>query len=167
MMSVMDKENIIIENRRRLGDISAVYDPITGEGSTSIERERIEIEGFPITEMKLPASMLDDESVARLIAGGAERYLREVKGVEANDKNIISLWLEFCLKRIKHDFEYWARTMTTIADKGKGRIPWTTPWLFSGSWDIGGPSAEAGPSVWSGSSSHCLRCAWDCCFSGT
>ena len=120
-MSVMDKENIIIENRRRLGDISAVYDPITGEGSTSIDREGIEIEGFPITEMKLPASMLDDESVARLIAGGAERYLREVKSMEANDKNIISLWLEFCLKRIKHDFEYWARTMTTIADKGKGR----------------------------------------------
>ena len=60
MNSVMEKENIIIENRRRLGDISAVYDPITGEGSASIERERIEIEGFPITEMKLPASMLDD-----------------------------------------------------------------------------------------------------------
>ena len=121
MNNVMDKENIIIENRRRLGDISAVYDPITGEGSTSIDREGIEIEGFPITEMKLPASMLDDEFVARLITGGAERYLREVKGMEASDKNIISLWLEFCLKRIKHDFEYWARTMTTIADKGKGR----------------------------------------------
>ena len=115
-MSVMDKENIIIENRRRLGDISAVYDPITGEGSTSIERCCTHICGFPIEDLYLPATMCKEELVVQLAALGAEGYLLETTGAEPESRDIVKLWLKFCLLRIKHDFEYWARTMTTIFD---------------------------------------------------
>ena len=117
----MEKEEIIKENIKRLGEISAVYNPITGEGSTSVARQWTTFEGFPIENINLPTTMLKDERVQQLSALGAERYITEVMSTEANDRNIIRLWLEFCLKRIHHDFEYWARTMTTIADKGKGR----------------------------------------------
>ena len=117
----MEKEEIIKENIKRLGEISAVYNPITGEGSTSVARQWTTFEGFPVENINLPTTMLKDERVQQLSALGAERYIMEVMGMEANDRNIIRLWLEFCLKRIQHDFEYWARTMTTIADKGKGR----------------------------------------------
>lgn len=117
----MEKEKIIAENIRRLGEISAVYNPITGEGSTSVARQCIDIEGFPIEQLYLPETMCDDPKVRLLSTMGAEKYLREELGVEPVNSNIIKLWLEFCRIRIRHDFEYWARTMTTIADKGKGR----------------------------------------------
>ncbi len=117
----MDKELMIEENIRRLGEISAVYNPITGEGSTSVKRRWIDIEGFPITHMNLPEQMCCTQQVEQLAEMGAGCYLRNVKGLEDSNSNIIRLWLEFCLIRIRHDFEYWARTMTTIADKGKGR----------------------------------------------
>lgn len=117
----MDKEFIIKENLRRLGEISAVYNPITGEGSTSIERQWTEFKGFPIERINLPVTMLADGQVQQISSMGAERYLVDIMGLEASDRNIVKLWLEFCLERIRHDFEYWARTMTTIADKGKGR----------------------------------------------
>ena len=117
----MTKEQIIKENIRRLGDISAVYNPITGEGSTSVGRQWTTFEGFPIENINLPVSMLDDETITTLSQLGANGYIRQVTGKEPSDRNIIQLWLQFCLKRIHHDFEYWARTMTTISDKGKGR----------------------------------------------
>ena len=117
----MRKEDIIKENIRRLGEISAVYNPITGEGSTSVPRQWVAFKGFPIENIHLPATMLNDEQIQKLSALGAERYITDIMGMRVNDRNIIRLWLEFCLKRIHHDFEYWARTMTTIADKGKGR----------------------------------------------
>ena len=117
----MDIEKAIIENEQRLREISAVYNPITGEGSTSIERRWTHIEGFPAEKLNLPLTMLGDEQIINLAALGARGYIEQISGKEANDREIIKLWLQFCLKRIEHDFEYWARTMTTIADKGKGR----------------------------------------------
>ena len=117
----MKKEEIIIENKKRLKEISAVYNPITGEGSTSIPRSWANISGFPIEKIYLPTTMLAEEFVQQLQEHGAEGYLREVENTTPSNRDIIKLWLRFCLLRIKHDFEYWARTMTTIADKGKGR----------------------------------------------
>ena len=117
----MKKEEIIEENKRRLKEISAVYNPITGEGSTSVPRQEVTIAGFPIEKLYLPATMAGDEFVNQLQRYGAEGYLRDIQGKEPDSRNVIKLWLRFCLLRIEHDFEYWARTMTTISDKGKGR----------------------------------------------
>ena len=117
----MNNRTIIEENNRRLGEISAVYNPITGEGSTSVAREKVKVEGFPITTLHLPLSMSRTQLIEELSSLGVAGYLRRIKNVEANDHNIIRLWLDFCLERIRHDFEYWARSMTIISDKGKGR----------------------------------------------
>lgn len=117
----MKKEEIIEENKRRLKEISAVYNPITGEGSTSVPRQEVTIKGFPIEKLYLPATMAGEEFVNQLQRNGAEGYLRDIQGKEPDSRSIIKLWLRFCLLRIEHDFEYWARTMTTISDKGKGR----------------------------------------------
>ncbi len=117
----MEKEKIIEKNRERLRKISAVYNPITGEGSTSVPRLLTNIEGFPIENLNLPSSMQDEILVKQLVELGAAGYLREITQQEPNSRNIIRLWLNFCLLRARHDFEYWARSMTTISDKGKGR----------------------------------------------
>lgn len=122
----VNTDKTIKENIKRLGAISAVYNPITGEGSTAIPRKKIHIEGFPLQEIYIPTTMLKEESINKLVDLGANQYIEEKQGHSATNKNIVSLWLEFCLTRIKHDFEYWARSMTTISDKGKGRdIPFT------------------------------------------
>ena len=97
-------------------EISAVYNPITGEGSTSVPRYEVNITGFPIEKMYLPVTMGDEEFVQQLQEHGAEGYLREVEHTTPGNRDIIRLWLRFCLLRIRHDFEYWARTMTTISD---------------------------------------------------
>lgn len=117
----MDKEKVIEKNRERLREISAVYNPITGEGSTSVPRHWITIEGFPIENINLPTSMYDEPLLQQLAELGVTRYLREIAQQEPNNRNVVNLWLKFCLLRIRHDFEYWARSMTTISDKGKGR----------------------------------------------
>ena len=57
----MEKEDIIKENIRRLGEISAVYNPVTGEGSTSVVRQWTTFVGFPVERINLPATMLSDE----------------------------------------------------------------------------------------------------------
>jgi hypothetical protein len=122
----MDKEEIISANVGRLKQNSAPYNPVTGEGSTSIGREWVEIEGFPLTRMNLPCGMLQVESVARLVEKGAEAFLAERGNKAPGHRDIIALWLEFCRERIKYDFEYWAKTMAVISDKGRGRdIPFT------------------------------------------
>ena len=117
----MDKEKVIEKNRERLREISAVYNPITGEGSTSVPRHWATIEGFPIENINLPTSMYDEPLLQQLAELGVTRYLREIAQQEPNNRNVVNLWLKFCLLRIRHDFEYWARSMTTISDKGKGR----------------------------------------------
>ena len=117
----MNREKIIETNKERLRAISAVYNPITGKGSTSVPRAWTSIEGFPLEKMNLPASMYNEEFVQQLTELGATGYLRQVMKCETSSRNLIKLWLNFCLTRIRHDFEYWARSMTTISDKGKGR----------------------------------------------
>ena len=63
----MEKEEIIKENIKRLGEISAVYNPITGEGSTSVARQWTTFEGFPVENINLPTTMLKDERVQQCI----------------------------------------------------------------------------------------------------
>lgn len=121
----MKKEHIIAENKRRIAAIRAPYNPISGEGSTSIERHPVEIEDFPLRKIYLPQTMIHDPQVSSLIANGAKGYLK-ILGGTACERDILALWVEFCRKRLAHDFEYWARSTATISDKGKGRdIPFT------------------------------------------
>ncbi|MBR2301672.1 MAG: hypothetical protein IKA41_06955, partial [Bacteroidaceae bacterium] len=117
----MDKNEIIKLNMARLKEISAPYNPITGEGSTSIARNWIEVEDFPIDRINIPTTMLSEELVVKLIEKGAKGTLHDINGKEVGQKELIALWLEFCRIRIRHDFEYWAKSMAIISDKGKGR----------------------------------------------
>lgn len=121
----MNKTEIINENIRRIEAINSPYNPISGEGSTSIQRCCVEIEDFPLKKIYLPHTMVEDENIATLIENGAKGYLQKVGRTDDN-RGILALWVEFCRKRLAHDFEYWARSTAIISDKGKGRdIPFT------------------------------------------
>ena len=120
-----ERESIIEENIRRITAIRVPYNPISGEGSISIARQEVEIEDFPLMKIYLPTTMMEDKEIKSLIADGAKGYLRKL-GRTADERDILTLWIEFCRKRLAHDFEYWARSTAIISDKGKGRdIPFT------------------------------------------
>ena len=117
----MDKEAIIKANIERIGKIQSAYNPITGEGSTSIPRTKIHIEGFPLKEIHLPSTMVGEKEITALIEKGAHGYLRSSGMDSPEERDILRLWISFCRTRIRHDFEYWARSCAVISDKGKGR----------------------------------------------
>lgn len=50
----MTVNEIVQKNRERLAIIRSPYNPITGEGSTSISRKKVYIKDCPIEEMYLP-----------------------------------------------------------------------------------------------------------------
>lgn len=123
---MIERDRIIEENIRRCAIISAPYNPITGEGSTSIPRTDVEIEGFPLEAMRLPTAMLAEKEVGELIKSGAMGYLRAMGNDNPQRRDILELWIRFCKKRLRYDFEYWAKSTAIISDKGKGRdIPFT------------------------------------------
>ena len=101
MTTNADVKKIIDGNCERLKRNSAVYNPVTGEGSTSLERRWVKIEGFPLTRMNLPVEMLSDRLVEELSQKGVHSFLEARGNKIVSHKNIITLWLEFCRKRIK------------------------------------------------------------------
>lgn len=117
----MEKERIITENVQRIEKLATPYNPVSGEGSTSIKRKKIRIEGFPLDTLYIPTQMLAENDVMELIECGANGYLQKhgISGIQ--ERNILELWIAFCRKRLRYDFEYWARSCATISEKGKGR----------------------------------------------
>ena len=92
---IQEREKIIEENIRRMAAIRAPYNPISGEGSTSIARTLVEIEDFPLKKMYLPTTMIEDKEIESLIANGAKGYLRKLGGT-TEERDILTLWIEFC-----------------------------------------------------------------------
>lgn len=117
----MEKQDIIAENKKRIAQQSKPYNPISGEGSTSIKRRKVHIAEFPLDAMYLPVDMLQDNSIMQLVEHGATGYLQRQGIDDIQERHILELWIGFCRKRLRYDFEYWARSCATISDKGKGR----------------------------------------------
>ena len=117
----MEKSEIIRQNLERIKKLSATYNPISGEGSTSIKREKVEIAEFPLKTIYLPYDMLQEKEIVKLMEKGATEYLRCNGLSNIGKKEILELWIKFCHKRLKYDFEYWAKSCAIISEKGKGR----------------------------------------------
>ena len=115
------KIEIINENRRRLHEINAPYNPITGEGSISTPRREVFIEGSPVPRMFLPVDFANTAFVRELpeigFRGFADKYL--LSGL--NDEVKMNIWLSFAAERIKFDFEFFAYTCLVIPMKGGGK----------------------------------------------
>lgn len=118
----MLKPNEIIKvNLERISIINAPYNPITGEGATSVKRLKVDIKDCPIPTLYLPDDFVKTGFVKKLIETGFNGYIQLFlkSGVTENLRN--ELWKEFCIERNKFDFEFWAYTCVTITEKGTGR----------------------------------------------
>ena len=122
---------ILKENAKRNAEKHAVFNPITGEGSTfASERVRVEISDFPMPVMYLPKEMMGVPMVRLLVKEKTiERFFdRHVapayakKGIhyeygEDEKQKIIE---QFVRIRIKHDYPFWAAFLVYIKNKGGG-----------------------------------------------
>ena len=111
-------------NRKRLAIIRQAYNPITGEGSTSIPREKVYIQDCPIPELWLPVDFIQTGFVQELIKTGFNGYIQLIlrKGVSEELRN--DLWTMFSKERIKYDYEFWAYVLALIeAKEGGADIP--------------------------------------------
>lgn len=113
-------ESIIRENRRRNEDLSAVFNPITGEGSV-MPRTLVTIRDFPLKRQWLPDSMLSNPLVQKIIAAGSLRkffYDTWHRAMTPDDREKVID--SFVRVRCRHDFPFWAATFVFIKNKGGG-----------------------------------------------
>ena len=115
---MLEINNILEENRRRNELINAPYNPVTGYGSTSIERESVFISGAPIEDMYLPVDFAKTPFVSMLSENGIEGFMDDLE-LDYTEENVEEVWRSFIRERIKFDFEYWAFTFIPIKAKGK------------------------------------------------
>lgn len=106
---------MIAENKRRLAEINAPYDPMTGEGSP-IPRTLVEIPDSPLPKMWLPNDMLTDPTIQSVIRHGFHYHIRKA-GYPLNDEYMNLFWEDFSRIRNLYDYEWYARMCQTIQDK--------------------------------------------------
>lgn len=103
--------SIIAENRRRNTELSAPFDPHTGEGSPG-ERCLLELSDYIMPRQWIPVTM-ESEPLVKLLRqeGSVAGALGEL--AERFDK----IWP---VLRIRHDFPYWAALLVRVKRKGGG-----------------------------------------------
>jgi hypothetical protein len=114
----MDYEAILSENKRRLDAIRCEYNPITGQGSASVERVHVQIKDCPVPDMWLPVGFAETGFVKTLEKEGLDKFIKKRQGAVTEKKRDV-LWRAFIKERIRYDFEYWAFSFIKIRAKGK------------------------------------------------
>lgn len=132
--SVIDKvwtvEDILLENERRMQDMSDNFNPLSGYNSIG-KRERVEIVGFPIKVQYLPVAMLNEPIVKDLIEYGfkqmvcyfaSNRSLTKNNGVPFSPSHeSMDAFLDFFFRlRYQYDFPFWCWREAKIHPKGSG-----------------------------------------------
>lgn len=117
----MGVNDILEENARRVAVISAVFNPITGEGSVG-ERELYIIPDFPISVQWLPADMLKVPLAKQLRECGSIQSFLEKIGSEEEflEEDRTKLIEQFVRIRCHFDFPFWAALYCYIKAKGGG-----------------------------------------------
>lgn len=106
----MNVQEIIAENKRRLKELNAPYDPISGIGSP-IPRTKVELCELT-SDLYLPTDMLNEEWVKALLSCGSFSEFAFRLGTD--EKTVHEM---FMYERFKYDFEFWAFITITIQDK--------------------------------------------------
>lgn len=116
----MTNAEVIDINKQRLEVIRKVYNPLTGEGSTSTPRTYTHQEDFPFPDMWLPNDFLETGFCQAIVTLGIHGYIQDVLGTGYTTTLADQLWCEFCKERFKYDFEFWAYQCAMIAPKTGG-----------------------------------------------
>lgn len=115
-------EAIIQEDDRRLAAIAETFNPVSGEGSIG-ERVKVTIKDMPaMPDMWLPAEMMDNELVKRLVAARTIKNYIRLNRWEYTEENIDYVIEAFIRVRIRFDFPFWAALYAVVQDKVTARL---------------------------------------------
>ncbi len=111
---------LIRENDRRVAEIEAKFNPITGEGSICFkDRQLFEVKGFPI-KMWLPKEMFKIPLIKQLLAAGTLAKFFDIID-EDNTDEAREVIIKTVLKlRSRYDFAFWAAFYVYIKNKEGG-----------------------------------------------
>lgn len=113
---------IIVEDDRRLAEIAAPFDPVTGKGSIG-ERVKVVIRDMPsMPEMWLPVEMMSNSLVKQLLSAKTIKNFINRKRWDYTGENIDCVVEAFIRVRIKYDFPFWAALYAVIQDKVTGLL---------------------------------------------
>lgn len=124
-MRIEEKDilGILKENERRMKNICAPFNPITGEGSVG-ERFKYTIGDYPTPMQYLPVEMKNEPFVKKLKkAGSVARLVDEVNGKDGefdSEEVFEKLVEQFVRIRIRYDFAFWGAMLAYIKRKGGG-----------------------------------------------
>lgn len=116
----MQAQEIIKKNLERLKVIESPYNPLTGEGSFSIERVKVTCEDFPLKEMWLPVEFANTGFCQVLMSLGIRLYIERIMQQAYTEYMANLLYVEFCQQRFLYDFEFWAYSCAIISPKSGG-----------------------------------------------
>lgn len=113
-------KNILAENDRRIKNINALFNPISGEGSIG-DRFLATIDDYPIVRQWLPIAMKKIPFVKKLIsAGSIEKFITSTLKAEYDNENRLKVINQFVRIRMRYDFPFWAASFVWIKRKGGG-----------------------------------------------
>lgn len=112
--------HLLRENDRRVSEIEAKFNPITGEGSICFkDRQVFDVKGFPI-KMYLPKEMFKIPLIKQLIAAGSLAKFFDIID-EDNTEEAREVIIATVLKlRSRYDFAFWAAFYVYIKNKEGG-----------------------------------------------
>lgn len=111
---------LLRENDRRVAEIEAKFNPITGEGSICFkDRQLFDVKGFPI-KMWLPKEMFRIPLIKQLLAAGSLAKFFDIID-EENTEEAREVIIATVLKlRSRYDFAFWAAFYVYIKNKEGG-----------------------------------------------
>lgn len=115
---------ILAENERRLKELRAEFDPITGKDAP-LERRSLCIQDFPIPVQHVPLEMFEDPLIQKIHAcGSIQNYLDTTDDYDDCDEipEIDDIRMEVFKARFRADFAFWAYFEIRIEDKTTGRM---------------------------------------------
>lgn len=114
----MTIEELLEEDRRRRAEAEAVFDPVSGIGSTG-RRVEFRVEG--LARAMIPEPMAGEPEVRGLMAAGSvDQWLRSRSGSNVTQRDRERLADRIDRLRMLHDFPYWAATRAYIKNKRGG-----------------------------------------------
>lgn len=112
--------SILKENQRRNNNISAIFNPITGEGSI-LQRKKALIADFALPVQYLPHDMMRVPLVKQLVkAGSIADFLNHYMDCDNSPDNRDKVIRQFVRIRCRYDFPFWAAYLVMIKAKGGG-----------------------------------------------
>ena len=113
-------KEILAENTRRIAEINAKFNPVTGEGSIG-KRVLVEISDFPFRRQWLPEQMMNIPLVKQLVrCGSVEKFLEQEMDCDSTQEAVEAVVLQFVRMRCRYDFPFWAAVYVFIKPKGGG-----------------------------------------------